>query len=261
MTKTPGRILEPPATMGVREGRRAERDATPDDAMTAVANATTTTTELLEYRRSVSDTGRGASAESKRTIDAAIRQRERAFEVSAWTMLASGSAATLVLPAAVAAVVAKVPGPAAGHVLLASAIAFAASLALLLPVLFWMERLTRGQWLDSDDEAAEDGAVSAPVPVAGVIELLLWGPRTIVAALRRRRQRVHANVLTEAASLIAYLRHFPEDEGVGTDELPTIRPRPVLAYLASRAWVGISADGRRVWLRSDARRALGFDAR
>jgi len=178
--------------------------------------------------------------------------------MSAWTMLAGGIGSMLVLPAAVAAVVAKIPGPAAGHVLLATFVAFAAALALLIPALFWMERLTRGQWMN---EETSDAAVAAPVPVAGMAELLLWGPRTIVAALRRRRQRVRANVLTEAASLIAYLRHFPEDDGVGTDELPTIRPAPVLAYLASRAWVGVSADGRRVWLRSDARRTLGFDPR
>jgi hypothetical protein len=223
--------------------------------MSAVA---TTTTEILEYRRPVNDTGRGASAESKRRIDAAVASRERAFEMSGWTMLTGGIGAMLVVPAAVAAVVAKIPGPAAGHVLLATFVAFAGALALLIPALFWMERLTRGQWMN---EETGDAAIAVPVPVAGMAELLLWGPRTIVAGLRRRRQRVRANVLTEAASLIAYLRHFPEDDGVGTDELPTIRPAPVLAYLASRAWVGVSADGRRVWLRSDARRTLGFDPR
>lgn len=241
-----GRILESPATIDVSND---PANAT-DDAMSAVA----TTTEILEYRRPPGETGRGASAESKRKIDTAVYGRERAFQISAWSMLACGSGTMLVLPTVVAAIAAKVPHAAVGHALLAASVAFAAALALLIPALFWVERLTRSQWL-------EDGADAAPVPVAGVTELLLWGPRTIVAALRRRRQRVHGNVLTEAASLIAYLRHFPEDDGVGTDELPTIRPAPVLAYLATRHWVGVSADGRRVWLRSDARRALGFEAR
>jgi hypothetical protein len=222
------------------------------------AVTTTTTNQILEYRRPAGETGRGASADSKRRIDAAVRNRERAFEMSVWTMLGCGSAAMLAIPLAIAAVAAKVPHLAGGHMMLATAIAFAASLALLIPALFWMERLTRGQWLEEETP----GGVAAPVPVAGLLELLLWGPRTIFAALRRRRQRVgNANVLTEAASLIAYLRHFPEAEGVGTNELPTIRPQHVLAYLASRDWVGVSADGRRVWLRSDARRTLGFDAR
>jgi len=193
-----------------------------------------------------------------------VHGRERAFQMSAWTMLAAGSAAMLALPVIAAAVAVKIPhllgtgAGAGGHALLASSIGFAAAFALLIPALFWVERLTRNQWLEED---ATGGLEAVPVPVAGLTELLLWGPRTIVAAMRRRRQRAHANVLTEAASLIAYLRHFPEDDGVGTDELPALRPQPVLAYLASRAWVGVSADGRRVWLRSDARRTLGFDAR
>jgi hypothetical protein len=251
-SKRLGRILESPATVDISD--QHGQNAT-DDAMSAVT--TTTAAEILEYRRPAGETGRGASAESKRKIDAAVQNRERAFQMSAWTMLAGGSAALLVLPL-FAAGAAKIPHIASAHAVLAPVLGFASALALLVPALFWMERLTRGQWLDEEAEA--DG-VGAPVPVAGAIELLLWGPRTVVAALRRRRQRVHANVLTEAASIIAYLRHFPEEDGVGTDELPTIRPQPVLAYLASRAWVGVSADGRRVWLRSDARRALGFDAR
>jgi hypothetical protein len=251
-----GRILESPATIDRSDNVNANETA--DHAMSAVA----TTTEVLEYRRPVGDGARGASAESKRRIDAALHGRERAFQLSAWSMLAAGSAAMLALPiiAAGVAVALKTPrvAGAAGHALLASSIGFAAAFALFIPVLFWVERLTRNQWLEDD---ATGGSNAVPVPVAGVTELLLWGPRTIIAAMRRRRQRVQANVLTGAASLIAYLRHFPEDDGVGTDELPALRPQPVLEYLASRAWVGVSADGRRVWLRSDARRTLGFDAR
>jgi hypothetical protein len=186
-----------------------------------------------------------------------VQHRERAFQTAAWTMLAGGSVALLLGPViAAVTVLAKMQSPLT-HELLGSLITFVVSVAVLVPLLFWIERLTRGHWIDED---VEDEATVAPVPVGGVIEVVLWGPRTIVAAMRRRRQHAHAKVLTEAASLIAYLRHFPED-GVGTDELPTLRPEPVLNYLASRDWVGVSADGRRVWLRSDSRRALGFDER
>ena len=75
-------------------------------------------------------------------------------------------------------------------------------------------------------------------------------------ARQRLTGTVSAAVITDAIATINYLRHF--DGGVGTDELPTIRPLPVLHYLASREWVGISETGDRVWLRQDARRALNL---
>jgi hypothetical protein len=203
------------------------------------------------------------ASRSKRALDAALRRRERTYHMLAWTMLTCGVVALLILPTAIAAMtialVTKLQTHFAwhGHALATAGGAFVLASAIVLPALFWLERLTRGHWFDGD--AASDGAVEA-VPVAGIIELLLWGPRMIFAARERWRQSAPAMVLTDAAATIAYLRHF-DDAGVGTHELPTIQPAAVLRYLASRNWVGLSDDGRRVWLLRDARRALGFDAR
>jgi hypothetical protein len=203
----------------------------------------------LEYRRPATS---AATIAAKRTIDDALNRRERAQQSSAWAMLAAGTAALLLAPAIITTITIKLQSHVGIHTLV-----FAAASLVLVPMLLWVERLTRSHWFEEDEVRA--GTV-APVPVAGLLELMLWGPRTIIAAMQRRRHVVHGNMLTEAACVIAYLRHFPDD-GVGTDELPTIRPEPVLTYLASRDWVGLSADGRRVWLLDDARRALGFELR
>jgi hypothetical protein len=176
--------------------------------------------------------------------------------MAGWIMLVSGVLALLLGPAIVAAVFAAMQTQFARHSFVAASAAFASAAALFSPPLLWLERMTRGQWFEED---ARNGAATA-VPVAGVLELLLWGPRMIVAGLQRRRQTVSANILTDAAATVAYLRHFA-DAGVGTHELPTVNPAPVLRYLASRNWVAISEDGSRVCLLAEARRALGFDLR
>ena len=92
----------------------------------------------------------------------------------------------------------------------------------------------------------------------------LGGPGTVAGALSKLRVQYDPSAAGydaryTTAALLAYLRHF--DGGVGVDELPTVQPMPVLGYLVSREWVGLSEDRRRVWLLADARRALGFDAR
>ena len=209
-------------------------------------------TSTLEYRRPVS----AAADASRISLTGALRRREQAYQMEGWLMLAGGVLALLLAPAVVTAVFAKMQTYFIGHALLASAAAFALAATLLVPPLIWLERVTRGHWLD---EASPDGTAAA-VPVAGVVELVLWGPRMIVAGWQRRRQTVSANILNDAAATIAYLRHFADD-GVGTHELPTVNPEPVVRYLAARQWVSLSAGGRRICLLPEARRVLGFDSR
>ena len=196
-----------------------------------------------------------ASGSSKRALDSAVRHRERAYRMTAWLMFTGGMMALLLGPAIVAALIVKF----AWHTRAAIAMttSFALASALFVPVLLWLERLTRGHWFEQVEQEIRYGAI-ASVPIAGVAELLLWGPRMIFAARDRWGKTVSVNVLTDAAATIAYLRHFADD-GVGTHELPTLQPAPLLRYLVSREWVGVSEDGRRVWLLADARRALGFE--
>jgi hypothetical protein len=190
---------------------------------------------------------------SQRSLTTAVRQRERAYQTMAWTMLILGTIALLAAPALAAGVVASVQAKLGHHVLVQSAAAFAAASLLLIPLLFWLERITRGHFLEHEMSGS-----TIPAPSAGLVEIFLWGPRMIFAARDRRRATAPPYILTDAAATIAYLRHFA-DAGVANHELPTIHPAPLIQYLASRHWIGRTPDGRRLWLLADARRALGFE--
>ena len=60
--------------------------------------------------------------------------------------------------------------------------------ALILPLLFWFERLTCGHWLDREMNSSDDNdaAALARIPVAGITEIVLlernqgaWMPRSV----------------------------------------------------------------------------------
>ena len=200
-------------------------------------------TETLDNRASK------AAQASKRALEHAVRHRERAYQAGTWSMLASGIAALLVVPVLLAAIVLSVQYRFGVH---HHAAAYSATIATLLtaatvPALFWLAR--RSSRVEM--EFATSTAIAAMAP-----EVLLWAPRRITAARERLSETVSAGVITEAIATITYLRHF--DDGVGADELPTIQPLPVVRYLVSRNWVGVSESGDRVWLFSDSRRALGI---
>ena len=201
-----------------------------------------TSDTTLDYRASA------AVEESKRRLSAAVRHRERAYLARAWSMLAGGVAALLAGPLLVAGCVLcwSIAGGASSHRLMdfdrhvgnvRSPSAAVLAGASLRPRRAGV-RPRRRQRRDHDPD------------------LLLWGPRRIAAARERLSETVSANVVTEAIATINYLRHF--DHGVGTDELPTIQPLPVVRYLVSRGWVEVSDCGDQICLLGDARRALGL---
>jgi hypothetical protein len=199
----------------------------------------------LDYRASA------AVEASKRALSAAVRHRERAYQAGAWSMFAVGALALLGGPAMIALCVTSIQYH---HHLLGYGVSFALAAITLVPLLFWIERRTRHTTPSDLLRCTSDGECELRRS-SGLLELLSWAPRRIISARERLSGTVSAAVTTEAIATINYLRHF--DGGVGTDELPTIQPLPVLRYLVSRDWVGVSETGDRVWLLKDARRALG----
>jgi hypothetical protein len=195
-----------------------------------------------------------------------VAEREQAYRAAAWSMLFAGVGALLlgllVIWAAVATIDAHLP--AKFH--LAWPLQIAIVTAGVTPLLFWWEHRTRGRW---DDDRLTQGiplaALSAGrgggdlrTTAAGgtaVGEVLLIGPRMILAARERWRSHTAAPLMAEAKGMIHYLRHF--EDGLPVRELPTLRAAPVLRYLVSREWIGVSVSGERVWLLPHARRALG----
>ncbi|MEO6435017.1 MAG: hypothetical protein ABIP55_04555 [Tepidisphaeraceae bacterium] len=221
--------------------------------------------QTIEYRRP------GAVEKSQLSLAAAMRTRERDYQACAWTMLAFGMPAMLAGPLLATAIAAGIQkqfyAPGVG---LAWWTWLAIASAMLLPLLFWCEVRTRGRWFE--DEVRGQGTTPADLwqsssrgewelrttaaSWAALFELLLWGPRMVLAARDRFRGNVPSAVIADATVAINYLRHFAG--GVATDELPVVRTETALQYLVTRDWVGVSRSGDRVWLLSDARRALGF---
>lgn len=145
--------------------------------------------------------------------------------------------------------------------------------AALLVLLFWYERRTKGQFLSQslDDNrawfpgrASSSGEFEARYRVAAgmvLVELLLWGPRLLMNSFDRCRVRQslrHAN-LTRAAEVVADLQRCDGGVLIGTlqragESLAELRG--TLGYLSLFDWIGVSRDGTRTWLLSDARKRL-----
>ena len=221
--------------------------------------------QTLDYRRS------GAVELSQLSLAEALRTRERAHQACAWTMLAFGIPAALVAPLLIASFVIGLQSRITSTPVIGWWAAFAAALLVIVPSLFWCEGRTKGRWLEEELRAqgttlgdlwqcssrGEWELRTTAAGWAGMFELLLWGPRMVMAVWERLRGTVPAAVLNDATAILNYLRHF--DGGIAALELPVARPAAALHYLISRDWVGISSTGQRVWLLSEARRQLGFE--
>jgi hypothetical protein len=229
-----------------------------------MTTTTRTTKATLEYRRPA------PVDNAKLALTAAVRHREAAYQGAALTMFAVALPALLFGPLLVAGIATGIQHRWSPH----HAVAFLPTLlitsAVLIPSLFWFERRTQGRWFENElrrqgttpadlwqcSSRGEWELRSTAAGWAGLIEIMLWAPRMLTSAIDRWRHSVSPNVLAEAASILAYLRHF--SGGVRVDELPTLQHMPVLRYLVSRDWVGVSSKGDRVWLLQDARKTLGF---
>ena len=110
------------------------------------------------------------------------------------------------------------------------------------------------------------GAVGAALartrtPVNGAIEFFLLGPRLVISAMRKLRLR-DLSKDTDPERRVSALNALYTLEGgaatekmLGPDEPPQQFSR-VLAYLLFFDWIGISSDGSKVWILTEARREL-----
>jgi hypothetical protein len=148
---------------------------------------------------------------------------------------------------------------------------------LMVPLLIWYERRTRGEYFmdalrewGGDDGPWFGGSIHRGVDTEGpgailLMELFLFGPRLVIGATRslRERSRVrHVPLALAADVLLHLLRH---DGGIPPAELRDVSTeatavRDAILYLAFFDWVDLSKDRTRIWVLTDARKALGEPA-
>ena len=201
---------------------------------------------------------------SERSVAQSIAQRERGYQTAAWTMLIVGSIGCLIAPILLASLAVAIESMAHPAWRLGWWPCLGLASLALVPLLFWLESRSRTQWLRdevSDESVTIGEALLAPARTAtasgvsgALLEIFLPPVRMVLAARERSRTPIAAATLHDAAATLGFLRHF--DSGVSVADLPTVQPLRVLCYLVSRDWVGVSKDGRRVWLLTDSRKAL-----
>jgi hypothetical protein len=135
-----------------------------------------------------------------------------------------------------------------------------------LPILFFIEWITRGKLLQDTVEGVSDmPRFIGGRAVAGAffVEMCLWGPRMVTGGVRRQfglsRHRRADRAL--AAAMIAELLNRGGSLPIG-EVFKVAQGRDdafgaALAYLMFHDLVDVSKTGDRVWLCSDGKRALG----
>lgn len=108
------------------------------------------------------------------------------------------------------------------------------------------------------------GAVGAALartrtPVNGAIEFFLLGPRLVISALRKLRLRDLSKGTDPERMVSALNALFTLEGGAATEKMlgpdePPQQLSKVLAYLLFFDWIGISNDGSKVWILTEARR-------
>jgi hypothetical protein len=142
------------------------------------------------------------------------------------------------------------------------------SAAILLPLLFLLEFLTRGAFLESSVNSVDTSTLAGNYAMrragAGLvaIEVCLFGPRMIIAGIKRvaGAGRFSTNDRQAAAQILSALLRREDGMDAGTlfteSALPDDAFGQALAYLTFHDHIGISKDGARIWLLSDARKQL-----
>ena len=150
---------------------------------------------------------------------------------------------------------------------------------IVIPTLFFFEWLTRGKFFEGTIEGLGDtadygyyanvatfharGRVAAG---ALAIVICLWGPRMVIAGFRRiaALSSVKPADHAPAAAIVAQLMR--QDEGQPTAQVMTAAQLQqdefscALWYLGFQEVVGISQDGLRLWVLSEARKRIATAA-
>ena len=135
-----------------------------------------------------------------------------------------------------------------------------------IPLFLLLEYLTRGTYFESATEDMQDrispSAANRSAGAALLIEISLWGPRMLIAGLTRLggAARHKSDARRAAAGLLAVLLRREDGMTAGRAmaeaQLDADAFGDALAYLSFHQTVGISSDGARIWLLTDARRKL-----
>jgi hypothetical protein len=185
--------------------------------------------------------------------------------------LALGIPLCLLGPFLVAAVVKSIELRAGGGVLPSFPAMWAVATVVLVPLLMWLERRTRGEFYaesvrgeTSPLEASSYGEYqlqSTKFLWTAYTEIALLGPRLLWAFIDWAMQRPVANPEVRVAAAQVVVELFNAGQGVPLRQLvqPGRPPEAVngaIRYLLARDWVGTSKRGDRVWLLTPVRERL-----
>ena len=218
---------------------------------------------VLHYRRP----GTGPHRVQRAAQELATAERLGIVAVAA--NIALGAVLCLVAPLTIAAVAKSVEFKWGGGVLPGLWMTASLLAVVIVPLLMWYERRTRGEYLSeavrgetSPYDASSYGEYqlqSAKMLSIGFTELALTGPRLLWAAIDRTGSAADARVRTVAAQVAVELL----DAGTGVAVCKLVRPdRPevevtaAVKYLAARDWVGLSSRRDRVWLTTPTRQRM-----
>jgi hypothetical protein len=216
----------------------------------------------------------GVGGHRVQRVTEALARDEALGTAAAIGKAAAGVLLTLLAPLFVAFVIKGFRSRTRGDVLPSFGVVFALACLLLVPLLMWYERRTRGEYF-SDAVRGESSPLEASsygeyelgknrfLGVA-LTEFALLGPRLLwsVYDWARGTPAVHQPVRLLAAGLVVELL----DAGEGVPVKRLARPGRTLAevqwavrYLQSRDWVDTSARKDRVWLTTLTRERLVRD--
>jgi hypothetical protein len=152
---------------------------------------------------------------------------------------------------------------------------FVVYLIAIVPLLVREERRSRGHFL-SEAAAGLDNPMDASsygeyqldrgaAMTAVYSEMLLWGPRALlrgIATMRGQQPTRFRGLLERAAQVILTLYRSPDAmllaKLIQPGE-PPARFREVLKWLDDQDYIGLSSDGKRVWLSSRMRGKLASE--
>ena len=143
-------------------------------------------------------------------------------------------------------------------------------LVAMVPLLFWEERRSGGSYLSdrvmdfspNPSSGGEYEMQRLEATSAVVTDMLMWGPRAILkgfATMRGEKPLQNRDRFERAALVIRKLLEHDSALLAGQLLLPgeTLdQLRPTLRWMDYHDYIGMSADGKRVWLSTDARKAM-----
>jgi hypothetical protein len=194
-----------------------------------------------------------------------ILRRERASVAGVRTLLVSGALLSLLGPICVGTFLWLFSMRGSGQLNWVEC--FSISVLVVVPLLYAIERWTRGTFLEDNAERFTGGGSWFGMGIAGrgmvgilLVEIWLWGPRMVYSATSRIGQARGGETADRKVAAAIICKLLAHDGGLpavqvleGIAESDSV---PALAFLLCYEWVGISKDGTRIWLDSTTRKLL-----